>query len=400
MDGFVSFWNELLEAIPDVILAALVLVLAFLVAWLAKKLTLKLVKFLRVEKALDRVGLEEEHKKNTIAFIGKTVYLIVFALFLPGIFEKLGLNNIAQPLVSMMNRLTTYLPNILAAVLLLIIGLFMAKAVKEITLPVFKGLKVDAWLKKIGYDSEKGVSIAEVLSTVIYVLILVPVVIAALTALNIEAISRPAINMLDQVIVFAPRVVIAIAIFFVGRFIAKLVYTLLNQVLASVGLDKATKGLFAKTNTKAEKFSLSQTVAYGVRYLILIFFLVEALDVLQLDVLTNIGSEIIKYMPLAVSAAIIMGLAILLANFVEKQINNNFEDKTVALIAKIAIIVVGVFVTMYQLGIASDMVNSAFIIILSAFAVAFAVSFGVGGRDFAKRSLDKFEKRIEKTSKK
>ena len=59
------------------------------------------------------------------------------------------------------------------------------------------------------------------------------------------------------------------------------------------------------------------------------------------------------------------------------------------------IITIGAFVTLYQLGIASSLVQSAFIIILSAFAVAFAVAFGIGGREFASHMLNKVEKKID-----
>ena len=42
------------------------------------------------------------------------------------------------------------------------------------------------------------------------------------------------------------------------------------------------------------------------------------------------------------------------------------------------------------------MINSAFVIILGALAVAFAISFGIGGREFASHMLNRVEKRIDK----
>jgi hypothetical protein len=49
-----------------------------------------------------------------------------------------------------------------------------------------------------------------------------------------------------------------------------------------------------------------------------------------------------------------------------------------------------------ELGIAQNIVNTAFILIVAAFAVAFAVSFGIGGRDFARHTLEKFEAKCDK----
>ena len=85
----------------------------------------------------------------------------------------------------------------------------------------------------------------------------------------------------------------------------------------------------------------------------------------------------------------------------ENSINDKFQDsKITALIVKVIIITIGAFVTLYQLGIAASLVQSAFIIVLGAFAVAFAVSFGIGGRDFASHMLAKLEKKIDGNNKK
>ena len=402
MDSFNKFWNDITSGIPDVVVALIVLILAFVIAWAAKKLTLKLLKVVGLDRAMKKAGVDDNNRKKSVNFIGQLVYLIVFILFLPGIFEKLGLNNIAQPIINMMNVFMTYLPNIVAAVIILIIGLFVAKLVKELLIPVFKRIGMDSWLKKIGYTDADDLEISVLIATIVYVLILIPVAIASLNALKIEAISKPAIDMLDQVIVFLPRIAIAVAIVFIGRFIAKLVFMLLEQILKSIGLDKATQNIFATTGTKvSEKFSLSKLISNVVRAIIIIFFVVEALNTLQLEVLTKIGHATIQYIPYAISAIIILGAAVIAGNFVEKFILKRFTvAKGTALIVKIAIIAVGAFITLYQLGVAPAMVNSAFVIVLGAFAVAFAVSFGIGGRHFAEHTMKKFESNLEKTKKK
>ena len=316
---------------------------------------------------------------------------------MPGIFEKLGLTGISAPITSMLNVFLTYLPNIVASALILIIGLFIAKIVKELLITVLKKINLDDHLSKIGYERKNEKTMAEVLATVVYVLIIIPVIIAALNALNISAISTPAINMLNIIMNFIPNLAIGIVILFVGNFIAKLVFSFLENVLASIGIDKFSKQLCETTGTEEnEKFLLSKTIAYIVKYVILIFFVVQSLNVLKLDLLTKIGSAIIAYMPYALSTIIVLGLALLLANYIEKVILAKFPtSKASALIAKVAIITVGIFLSLYQLGIATQIVNAAFIIILGALAVAFAVAFGIGGRDFASHILQKLEDKID-----
>ena len=51
-----------------------------------------------------------------------------------------------------------------------------------------------------------------------------------------------------------------------------------------------------------------------------------------------------------------------------------------------------------QLNFANNIVNMAFLFIIGGLSVAFALSFGLGGRDFAKKQLEKLDKKIEEES--
>lgn len=397
----ISIWDDLMSGVPSVVEALILLIIAFIAATIVRELVFKTMKLVKIDSGLEKAKIEDDKKTSLKEFIGKLFYLITFVLFIPGIFQKLGLTDVAEPIINMMNKLLEYMPNIIAAVVILIIGLCIAKIVKELLIPVFKKLKVDSYLTKVGFEDTDKVSLAEVFAKAIYVLILVPVIIASLDALKVEAISKPSTEMLNDILIFMPRAVIAIVVLFVGRFIASLACDLLEKVLVSIGTDKVTENLVKKADSKSENdLSLSKVIANIVKYVIIIFFLVEGLNILKLEVLTSIGSKVIAYMPYAISSVIIIGIAFFAGNFVENSIVDKFSDsKVTALIAKVAIFTVGVFIALYQLGIAKGLVNSAFIIILSAFAVAFAISFGVGGRDFAKNMLGKLEKKIDKKTK-
>ena len=72
------------------------------------------------------------------SFIEKLIYFLIFMLWMPGFFEKLGMNGVASPIIGMMNKILNYLPNILGTVLLLIVGLFIGKTVKELLIPIFQ----------------------------------------------------------------------------------------------------------------------------------------------------------------------------------------------------------------------------------------------------------------------
>ena len=398
MNSVTNFWDKIMENVPNVVEALILLIIAFICASIVRDLIYKTLGLLKFDKALDKAQLDKERRTDLKNFIAKIFYLATFIVFVPGIFEKLGLSNVSEPIVSMMDKFLSYLPNVVAASVLLIVGLLVAKTIKELLIPFFKSLKIDSYIEKLGFKSDEKVTLSEVLANLIYVIILIPIIIAALDALKIEAISRPAIEMLNTIIIFIPRIIIAIAIVFVGKFIADLVESLLEKLLISIGTDKvANNALKASATETSKDFSLSKVIANIVKYIMIIFFLVEGFNILKLEILTNIGNQIINYMPYAISSAIILGITILVANYVENVIKNKFTDsKATAFIVKVLIVVIGSFITLYQLGIAKAMINSAFIILLSAFAVAFAISFGIGGREFASHMLKKVEDKISK----
>ena len=301
MNNITHLWDNFVGDLPNVVVALIVLVAALLLAWLTKFLITRLLKLVGLERGMQKAGITKENANKAISFVGKLSFLIVFILFLPGIFEKLGLNNVATPIMSMMDKFLAYLPQIIGSIIILLIGLFVAKLVKELLKPLFKKTKLDSFVEKAGLNVEK-ISISNILVNIIYAVIVV-------------------------------------------------------------------------------------------------FFTVEAINILKLDVLTKIGEQIIAYLPYALSATITIILAYLLGSWVESALIKNFNtSKATALVSKIVIIVIGSFITMYQLGIAPEMVNAAFIIVLGAFAVAFAVSFGIGGKEFAAHTMKKFEQKLDENA--
>ncbi|MFZ3129687.1 MAG: mechanosensitive ion channel, partial [Desulfosporosinus sp.] len=381
--------------------AVLLLLLAWLVATIAKRLVVKVLKKIKAEKFTEKLGIADETTGSSLDFIGKLVFFIVFLLFLPGVLDRLGMQNVSAPISVMTSMFLNYIPNILAAVIILVVGIFVANTIRQLLIPILKKFKVDKIQEKAGIASTEGTALSSVISYVVYVLILIPVIIAALQILNISAISVPAIAMLNTVMIYLPNIFIAIAIIIVGIFIARIAGKLLTEILSSVGTDKLTQNFVATEGSKLQGFSLSKAIGETVKYIIILLFVVEALNVLKLEVLRYIGESIISYLPFAISALIILIGALLLATWVENLILKHYPNaKISALAAKCVIIILAVFISLTQLGIAPLIINAAFILILGALAIAFAISFGIGGREFAANTLKKLESKIKTESQK
>ena len=379
----------LASGIGSIIKALLLLILAFVVAAVVRTLLQKLFKIEKVGNLLAKADGENE-KGGTANFISKLAYLLTFLLFVPGIMSALKAESIAQPILNILNTIWGYVPNILAAVIVLIVGFFIARLVRQLLVPVFQKINVDKLQDKAGIKVNDSGKLSNTLAYIVYVLILIPVIIVALQVLNIKAISDPAVGMLNTIFDKIPAIIVAALIIGIGCLIGKFAGQIVTRLIATTGADAKVREY-----SKAEKFSLSKVIGVIVSTIIIIFFTVEGVNVLGLKVLSSIGTSVIAYLPKVLAAVIILILAVLATKAVEAAMKKT-GLASYTLIVRIAIFTIAAFMILNQLGIASKIVDSAFIIILAALAVAFAVAFGIGGRDFAANTLKKLEEKNAK----
>lgn len=375
----------------SVIKAVLLLILALIVAKIAKSLIVKLLTKTKISYLLEKTG-KLETQETVISFVGKLIYLLVFLLFVPGIFECLGMNAVSSPILNVLNTMWGYLPNVLAAAVILCVGFFVAKLVRELLVPVFDKIKVNRLQEKAGMEVADSAKLSNTLAYIIYVLILIPVIITALRVLNISAISDPAIAMLNIIFTYIPSILAALVIIVIGCMVAKFAGNIVKRLIASAGLDAKLASLL---DGKAGKFELSKTIGMTVQIVMIVFFAVESLNVLHLQVVTNIGAAVIGYLPYVLAAVLIL-IACYVCNAIAQKALKKNGHTTYAVACQCAIYLIGGFMVLSELGIAKEIVNTVFIVIVAAVAVAFAISFGVGGREFAGRSLKKLEAKFEK----
>lgn len=380
----------LATGIGAIVKALLLLALAVIVASVVKSLVKKLLNIKKISKLLAKID-GEGNTGSTANFIGKLAYLIVFLMFVPGIMGALNADSVAQPIMGLLNTIWSFIPNILAAVIVLLVGSAVARLIRQLLIPVFQRLKVDKLQEKAGISVPDTAKLSNTLPYVVYVLILIPVIITALQVLNIRVISDPAVNMLNIIFGHIPSIIVAALIIGLGCMTARFAGQIISRLIATTGIDAKLTEL---TDGKMSKFVLSKVVGVVVQAVLIIFFVAEGLSVLGLTVLSNITTTIIAYLPNVLVAVIILIVAIFAARIAEKAMKKSGLS-AYTLIVKIAIFVIAAFMGLNQLGIATTIVNSAFILTLAALAVAFAVAFGIGGRNFAAKTLEKLFDKVE-----
>ncbi len=385
--------QESISSVANILIAIVLLIVAFIVAKIVKSLIVKLLKALKLGNLVSKAGIEEGTVDTAIEFIGKLVYFVVFLLFLPGVLDRLGMDSVSTPITSMVNTFLAFIPKLVGAGILLAVGFFIARMVRDLLKSVLKAVKIDSFQEKAGIEVSESSSFSSVIANVIYGVVILVVVTAALDGLGISAISEPADEIVATIFAEIPYILAAIVVIGVGVFIANLVANLLESLLKSVGADTLIEKV---TGDATKNLSLSKGISLVVKYVLVIIFVVEGIDILGLPVLSNVGAAIIGYMPEVLSVVIILAIAVFAASTAESALAKRCPTAKVAAVAvKAAIYVLAAFLCLSQLGVASAIVESTFILIVAAVAVAFALSFGIGGRKFAEDSLAKLEKRLD-----
>jgi hypothetical protein len=122
-------------------------------------------------------------------------------------------------------------------------------------------------------------------------------------------------------------------------------------------------------------------------WFVMFVVILVAAHALGLSSLTNVFSELVSYIPSVIAALVIILVGIVLGEFVDGLLMASAGGipggPTLARVGRAGVIILAIFMALQELGIATEIVTTAFAIIFGALALAFALSFGLGNRELA-----------------
>lgn len=383
MDWMYGFF----EPIPNIVWAVVLLVIALVAASVCRNLVKKLIKRF-YEKNAAATPLEvKASSADTIDTIGNLVYAVVFFLFLPGALEKLGMYSVTDPITSTVAKFLGFVPNIIAAVILIAFGVFLAKLVSQIVNSLLKKARFDRLQEKANITPKEGSAFSDIVSKIVYALILIVFVVAGVQVLGVSSISEPATEMVGVIFNFIPALFAAIILVTFGVFLARITGGLVQSILSGTGIDKFSRETYQNGNENATP--ASKLIGNAVTVVIDIIFVVAGVKVLGISVLTDVGNLVILYMPSVLAACLILLAAWAASVWVQKAITKVYPNAaSIAFTTRVVIMVLAGFMAVNQLGISDDIIKVLFTCICVAVAAAFALAFGLGGRDWAQKKLD------------
>ena len=229
------------------------------------------------------------------------------------------------------------------------------------------------------------------------IFVFVPALIAALDVLRLEAISRPATDMLGKLLAAVPNIVAAALILGVTYYVARFAAGLLARLLAAVGFDSLPERL-GLANVFAGGMQPSRLVALLVLIVAMLFATAEAANRLDFTQVRDLVTLFIRFGGNVLLGAVILIIGSWLANIAHDAIKraNSTHSEGLAGIARVAILGLVIAMGLRAMGIADDIVNLAFLLTFGAVAVAWALSFGLGGREAAGRQMEYWLSKLRK----
>ena len=386
---FANMVNQVLTFIPNLIAAIAVGVIGWVIATVARTaINAALAKTSMDERLSAKAGV-----KPMSSTIADMVYWFILLVVLTMVLGQLELDGLFAPLTNMVDKIFSFIPNILIAGVVFVVGYIIAKVVRGIVTNLVSTFDVQKLASKAGLSEQN--SLPNIAGSLAFLVVIIPTIIAALNALKIDVIARPATNMLNKIMEALPNIFMAAAIlivtFYVVRMVANIIKglienTQINQLPAKVGLQE----------TMGDK-KISDLVSYAIIFFAMLFAAIAAADLLGFEPISAIITMFIAFGANIILGAVILFIGFWLANIIAGVVERS-EQGSQFLANIVRVLIMGLVLAMglKAMGIADSIVNLAFGLTLGAVAVAFALSFGLGGQEAAARFLRKMQDKMDR----
>ncbi|MEM6789548.1 MAG: mechanosensitive ion channel [Myxococcota bacterium] len=430
------------SALPGILKALLIAFVGYIVASLARRAVVAL--FERT-KVLDRIekwsGAEESAEESTAAkTIGDVVFYVILVFTVVPVVEALKIGALAEPLQAFLQVLSTYLPKVIGAAILALVGYVLGRAARAAIIAVVDRTGIHRALTRLGIGGALGrQTVGGILGNLAMVFIFLNFAISAVGRLDIEEISGPLGLILQRIYAFLPNLLVAAVLIALGVALARIAARFTRGALAAIGFNSLMVhiGLFKSLSEDAaqqEEKSKEAMAARGdgeasgddvdpmladasgfrtpadiggviVGALILLLFVRQGLETMGLASLAQMFDSLLGYVPNVLVAAVVVGVGMWAGGWAQQRLREIVGDTEDALlralptIVRVAIVAVAAMVALQQLGVGNQLIAIAFTLVLGAVALAFALAFGLGGRDVAGKVLDQqYRKRSTKSA--
>jgi hypothetical protein len=402
-----AYWQaQMMNWGPKILIAILILIATYIVA--------RTVKWI-IQKAIDRTPALRKHMTGspdeTVGHqLGTIAKLIIWLVGILAALQFLGFAQILAPINELVTAIFAFLPKLIGAGLIFFIGLIVARIVRRLTETVLIAANVDGLLARVGIGSTEGTvrtspdavpagttpgstraSLARAGGVLVYALIIIPVAIAALQVLGVEAISGPATLMLNEILAAIPNVLFAALWIGIAFIAARFLKTFIEAIFSPTGLDEGVRAI----GILPAGASATRILANIAMIAVILGASIEALRRVGGDDIAIFLAQVTALGSKVIFGTLIIVAGIFLSTIIARLVCSGTGEGSISqTLVRYEIIALFTAIGLTFMGLADQIVMMAFGLILGSAAVATALAFGLGGRDAAGRIADHWASRV------
>jgi hypothetical protein len=206
---------------------------------------------------------------------------------------------------------------------------------------------------------------------------------------------------LKNVVNYLPKVIGALVVILIGVLVAWAVKTVIVRVLKLIRIKPYTDAI-GLNRVFPEKLDLVELLGDLAKWIIVIVFLLPALQILGLTQINELVASVVAYLPNVVVAVVIVIVGTVVADLIARVVDSTAQTigaKTAAVAADVArwsVVVFAVLAALTQLGIAVGIINNLVLGFVAMVAIAGGLAFGLGGQEAAKEAINRLTKNMPK----
>ena len=330
---------------PKVLAAGVLLAVGYFVARLVRTVLSSVLARVGLDRVVAKIGLGDVMKERPLSSILGTVamafVLLQFAISAVG---RLGIQEISQPLGSMLTQIYAYLPKLLVGLVLMSIGVVLARVVGNVSARLLAAMGFNTLMVQIGVFKDAEKAQAQQAS--------------AKAAVDARRAASDDDDEVDSDSDVAP-----------------------DELLA------APEG--ASVQTPAD------VAGVAVGAIIVLLFLRQVLGTMGLGGLAGLLDGFLAFLPNVLVAIALLGAGLWAGTWAHRRVDELTKAssdriaKALGTVAHVAIVTISAMMALQQLGVGRQLIAIGFGLILGAICLAVALAFGLGGRDVASKILQK-----------
>lgn len=218
-----------------------------------------------------------------------------------------------------------------------------------------------------------------------------------------DAVTASVNDIMVRLANFLPKLVGAFVIFLVGWLIAMLLEQLVDRVLRALNVQRLferarVEDLVRKTGSQRDTVGL---LAGLVKWIVYIATFLAAADALDLDQISEFLNQILAYTPNVIAAVAMLLVGGILAQFMAEVVRGAVSAASLGYagflggLTRWAIWIFAILTALFQLGVASAIIQTLITGLVAALALASGLAFGLGGQKTAADILEKVRRDFE-----